>query len=293
MIYPRAKSSTDFGKVFCASNTAHRKMNTDTKKPRPERADTTTAKSDVDGPLAALRAAAAGGPGELLAAALGRFGHRLAVVTALQSEGMALVDMAWRIDPDVRVITLDTGRLPDETYRFIDEVREHYGLTVEIWLPEGRRVQRLVQEHGPNLFYRSTEARRACCTARKVEPLGRALATLDAWVTGLRRDQTPSRAAVEEVELDRGHGDVIKLNPLARWSADRVSDYVERHRVPVHPLYAQGYTSIGCAPCTRATRPGEDPRAGRWWWETDGQRECGLHLPPADPPSVVLGGRAE
>jgi thioredoxin-dependent adenylylsulfate APS reductase len=214
---------------------------------------------------------------ELLAWALEQFHPKMAISAAGGVDGMAIVDMAWRIDPTVRVFTLDTGRLPPETYRLFEDVRDRYGINVEVEFPERTAIEEMVFVAGPNLMYRSVENRIRCCEIRKVEPLKRKLATLDAWVAGLRRDQWKTRKNVAKVELDRDHGGVVKLNPLADWSAEQVWDYVRKHEVPYHPLFDQGYTSIGCAPCTRAVQPGEDERAGRWWWEQDTDKECGIH----------------
>jgi phosphoadenosine phosphosulfate reductase len=191
---------------------------------------------------------------ELLAWAIGRFGDRFAVVTSFQAEGMVVLDLARRIDPGVRVLTLDTGRLPDPA-----------------------DVAAMVARHGPNLFHKDPALRRLCCHVRKVAPLDRALAGVEAWSTGLRRDGGPARGGIGKAERDDAHGGILKLNPLADWTREQVWAYVRSHRLPVSSLYAQGYTSIGCAPCTRPTRPGEDERAGRWWWEADQDRECGLH----------------
>jgi thioredoxin-dependent adenylylsulfate APS reductase len=214
---------------------------------------------------------------ELLSWALERFHPRMAISAAGGVDGMALIDMAWRIRPDVRVFTLDTGRLPPETYELFERVREHYGIRVEFEQPYGQDVSALVTEHGPNLMYRSLELRLACCNVRKVEPLKRKLATLDAWVAGLRREQWKSRRNIAKVELDREHGGIVKLNPLADWTLEQVWTYVREHDVPYHPLFDKGYTSIGCAPCTRPVMPGEPERAGRWWWEQDTDKECGIH----------------
>jgi phosphoadenosine phosphosulfate reductase len=183
----------------------------------------------------------------------------------------------------VRVVTLDTGRLPDETHRMIEAVRERYGVEVEVFYPDTRRVQEMVRRGGPNLFYRGTAERQECCRVRKVEPMERALGTVDAWVTGLRRDQTPERADTPKVAEDRRFGvgrprPLWKIAPLADWSAEKVWDYTQTHDVPRHPLYDKGYTSIGCAPCTRPPRPGAGERDGRWWWESEAPRECGLHI---------------
>ncbi len=216
-------------------------------------------------------------PESILSLALAKWGRRLALVTSFQSEGLVLLDMAWRIDSTVRVITLDTGRLPQETYDVIDRVRERYGIEVEVFFPDAGAVEALVRGGGPNLFYRSVRARLDCCRVRKVEPLKRALAGLAAWVTGLRRSQSAARAGVRTIEIDREHGGIVKLNPLAGWSREQVEAYAREHGVPRHPLYARGYASIGCAPCTRPVQPGEEPRAGRWWWENGSHKECGLH----------------
>ncbi len=214
---------------------------------------------------------------DLLEWALDRFHPRLAISAAGGVDGMAIVDIAWRIDPNVRVFTLDTGRLPLETYALFEEVRERYGIDVEFEFPERTAVETLLNAEGPNLMYRSVDLRVACCEIRKVEPLKRKLATLDAWVAGLRREQWVSRRNIAKVELDRDHGGIVKVNPLADWALDDVWDYVRKHEVPYHELFDHGYTSIGCAPCTRAVLPGQPERAGRWWWEQDTDKECGLH----------------
>jgi len=219
-------------------------------------------------------------PQEVLEWAMETFGDRLVLVTAFQAEGMVLLDMAWRLDPNIKVITVDTGRLPQETYDLIEEVRRRYHpLNLEVLFPRAEEVQRMVNRHGPNLFYQSVPLRLLCCHIRKVLPLVRALERFDAWITGLRREQWASRANIRKVELDHDHGGIVKINPLADWTEEEVWEYIEAHHVPCHPLYAQGYTSIGCAPCTRPTRPGEDKRAGRWWWEVNAPKECGIHCP--------------
>lgn len=214
---------------------------------------------------------------DLLAWAIEAFHPRLAISAAGGVDGMALIDMAWRIDPGIRVFTLDTGRLPPETYTLFEEIRERYGIEVEFEFPDRLEVERLVKGNGPNLMYKGVDLRIACCEVRKVQPLTRKLATLDAWVTGLRREQWKSRRSIAKVEADRDHGGIVKLNPLADWTLDRVWAYVREHEVPYHELFDQGYTSIGCAPCTRAVLPGEHERAGRWWWEHETDKECGIH----------------
>lgn len=218
-------------------------------------------------------------PQEVLAWALERWHPRLAVCTSFQAEGMAILDMAWRINPEVRLFTVDTGRLHQETYDVIESVRQRYGIEVEVCSPDARLVEDMVKRWGPNLFYKAVEARLMCCNVRKVEPIRGVLEGLDAWVTGLRRDQWASRANIRKIEIDHDHGGLAKINPLADWTAEEVHEYNREHDVPEHPLYAKGYTSIGCAPCTRPTAEGEDPRAGRWWWEVNAPKECGIHCP--------------
>lgn len=217
-------------------------------------------------------------PEDVIEWALSTFGDRIAIVTAMQADGMAILDMAAKIKPDVRVITVDTGRLPQETYAFIDEVRRHYPETRwDIPFPDTAEVEAMVRRRGVNLFRNSVEERMFCCQVRKVRPLLKALEGLDAWFTGLRRDQWASRAAIKKVELDHDHDGIVKVNALADWEGDEVDAYIKANGVPVHPLYAQGYTSIGCAPCTRPIKTGENSRAGRWWWETGAPKECGIH----------------
>lgn len=213
---------------------------------------------------------------EILAWAIRRFGPSLAIATSFQKEGMVLLDMGWRISPAVRVFTLDTGFLPAETIGMIETVRKRYGISVETVRPDPDEVRAMVAAHGEQLFLQAVPLRRLCCQVRKVRPLDGKLATLAAWVTGLRRVQHETRAGVPKVD---GAG-TLKISPLADWSEDDVERYTREHDVPVHPLYAQGYTSIGCATCTRAVRAGEDPRAGRWWWEEGAAKECGIHFSP-------------
>jgi phosphoadenosine phosphosulfate reductase len=217
-------------------------------------------------------------PQVVLEWALERFAPRIAISTALQIDGVALIDMAYELDPTVRVFTVDTGRLPEESFELVERLRDRYpDMNLEILGPEAEHVQNLVGRHGPNLFYRSVENRLLCCQVRKVLPLQRYLHGLDAWITGLRRDQWATRTNIRKVEIDHDHGAIVKLNPLAEWTEDEVWEYVRERGVPHHPLYDRGYTSIGCAPCTRATAAGEDNRAGRWWWESNAPKECGIH----------------
>ncbi len=217
-------------------------------------------------------------PEEVLRWALDTFHPKIALASSFGAEDVAIIDMLVKINPKARVFTLDTGRLNQETYDVMDQIREKYRLSVEVYFPQAEVVEQMVRERGLNLFYHSIENRKLCCGIRKVEPLNRALKTVDAWVTGLRRDQVVTRASVKKVDLDQDHGGIVKINPLADWSWDQVMDYVKRNHVPYNVLHDQGYPSIGCAPCTRAIKPGEDFRAGRWWWERPEQKECGLHV---------------
>ena len=217
-------------------------------------------------------------PQELLAWALERFSPRIGLSTAFQVDGVALLDMAYELDEEIHVFSVDTGRMPAETHELIERLRARYPrMRLALLSPEARQLQRMVGRHGPNLFYESVEKRLVCCNVRKVQPLTRHLAGLDAWITGLRRDQWASRTDIRKIEIDHDHGAIVKLNPLAEWTEDEVWDYVRDNDVPVHPLYAQGYTSIGCAPCTRPIAEGEPMRAGRWWWESGAPKECGIH----------------
>jgi phosphoadenosine phosphosulfate reductase len=217
-------------------------------------------------------------PREVLRWALDTFGDRFAVVTALQVEGLVAMDLARQIDSDVRIITIDTGRLPEETYEYIDTVRARLGVTIEVLTPDPAAVGAMVARHGTNLFRRDRALRFLCCHVRKIEPLGRAMVDLDAWASGLRRDGGAARAGTRTVEADPTYPGIVKVNPLANWTRADAMAYVREQRLPLHPLYERGYTSIGCAPCTRAVAPGQDERVGRWWWEDDSQRECGLHF---------------
>ncbi len=216
-------------------------------------------------------------PREVLAWAIDRFGSALGICSSFQVEGCVLIDMAWRIDRNVRVFTIDTGRQPEATHELIDRVRARYGIGVEVFLPDARAVQQMVTKHGSNLFYRDVNLRLLCCQVRKVLPLRRALMHFGAWVTGLRRDQWATRSNIRKVEIDHDHGGIVKLAPLADWTEQEVWDYIRANDVPYNALYDKGYKSIGCAPCTRPVPEGQDARAGRWWWESGAPKECGMH----------------
>jgi phosphoadenosine phosphosulfate reductase len=218
-------------------------------------------------------------PSAVVAWAAERFGSRIAVASSFSIEDCVVIDMAHKARPaSLRVFALDTGRLPDETYMTAERVRMKYGVEIEWTFPARQAVEQLIRLKGLYSFRDSLENRHECCGIRKVEPLARALGGLDAWMTGLRREQSVTRTDTPEVEVDDAHGGIAKINPLIAWSADEVRAYADQHRVPIHPLHDKGYPSIGCAPCTRAIAPGEHPRAGRWWWENPENKECGIHV---------------
>jgi phosphoadenosine phosphosulfate reductase len=224
-------------------------------------------------------------PEDLLEWAFNQFGEdRFALVSSFQAEAAVLIDMAYHINPKVRVITIDTGRMPQEQYDIIDAVRQRYGIQVEVLFPEASTLEAMTRKHGVNLFYESVENRLLCCQVRKVLPLNRALKGLDCWGTGLRRDQWATRANLKKIELDHDHGGIIKLIPLADWTEQDVWDYIRQYDLPFHPLYNRGFKSIGCVPCTRPVPEGAEGRSGRWWWETDAPKECGMHC------SIETGG---
>lgn len=227
--------------------------------------------------LEELRAARS--PTELLAKSVALFHPRLALATAFGRESIVIIALLAEIRPDVRVFAIDTGRLNEETFEVAERVRERFGVAIEWHFPDRLLVEALERRAGLYSFRGSLEARKECCRIRKVDPLRRALAGLDAWICGRRASQGATRARLSAVEVDRGHGDLIKLNPLAGWSARQVHDYIRGHDLPYNRLHDSGYPSIGCAPCTRAVQAGDDERAGRWWWEAAEHKECGLHLP--------------
>ena len=195
------------------------------------------------------------------------------------AEDMVLLDLIVRERLPIEVFTLDTGRLPEETHRLIETARERYRIPVRIFHPDAHLLERFTSEEGGNAFYRSVALRKRCCELRKLEPLRRALAGKGAWITGLRREQSVTRAHVEPLHWDETYG-LMKANPLADWREGEVWAYLRYREVPYNALHDRGYPSIGCAPCTRAVAAGADPRSGRWWWETPESRECGLHLHP-------------
>ena len=198
---------------------------------------------------------------------------------SLQAEDMVLTDVIARAGLPIELFVLDTGRLHADSLVLIEKIRRHYGVDVRVYAPDADAVSEYVRRHGRDAFYGGVELRKRCCEIRKVEPLSRALRGKRAWITGQRRAQAASRAALPEREFDALHG-LEKFNPLAAWSETDVWNYIKAERVPYNRLYDQGYRSIGCAPCTRPVMAGEDVRAGRWWWEEAGHKECGLHITP-------------
>ncbi len=206
------------------------------------------------------------------------FGPQVALACSFGAEDMVLVDMLHRATVSPRVFVLDTGRLHQETYDVMARAREKYGIDFDVYYPQTDAVERLLHDKGPNSFYDSIENRKECCYVRKVEPLARALSAVDAWITGLRRSQSVTRTDLPVVEVDEAHGGILKINPLANWAEQDVWDYIGANDVPYNKLHDRGFPSIGCVPCTRAIQPGEDLRAGRWWWESPEHKECGLHI---------------
>lgn len=219
-------------------------------------------------------------PPQVLEWALARLGAGCGIAFS-GAEDVVLIDMAANLGRQFSVFCLDTGRLHPETYRFIDRVRKHYGVEIELVSPDPRLLEPLVRKKGLFSFYDDGHAE--CCGVRKVEPLRRALAAFGGWATGQRRDQSPTRTDVPVITWDVSHVSrgMLKVNPLARWSQQQVWQYIRERSVPYNELHERGYVSIGCEPCTRAIRPGEHERAGRWWWEEATQRECGLHKGPS------------
>jgi phosphoadenosine phosphosulfate reductase len=203
--------------------------------------------------------------------------HSVAFENRLGAEDMVLVDIIQRNRLNVEIFSIDTGRLPPETYNLIQKTEEKYQFTIKLYFPNQEKVETYVNTNGINAFYSSLDLRKACCAIRKVEPLNRALKNKKAWITGMRQEQSQTRLALKEEEFDEAHQSQ-KLNPLTSWSELEVWAYIKIHDVPYNALHDQFYPSIGCAPCTRAISAGEDIRAGRWWWEDPQNKECGLHV---------------
>jgi phosphoadenosine phosphosulfate reductase len=215
-------------------------------------------------------------PEVILKRVLQEFGRKIVFSSSLGLEDQVITAMLAGIDKSVPIITLDTGRMFPETYDLLHRTVNRYGTDIRIYFPEASKVEEMVHAKGINLFYESIENRKLCCHIRKIEPLKRALQGMDAWITGLRRQQSVTRNDMKLVEWDETQG-LIKVNPLTEWSLDMVWEYINKNNVPYNKLHDQGFPSIGCQPCTRAVEEGEDIRAGRWWWELPESKECGLH----------------
>jgi phosphoadenosine phosphosulfate reductase len=215
-------------------------------------------------------------PAEMLDFFCRRYPNRIAFSTSLGAEDQVITDMLSKLGIPVKIFTLDTGRLFPETYDVINKTSLHYGIRIDIYFPDREHIETMVKNKGINLFYESVENRKLCCHYRKIEPLTRALSGMDAWITGIRKDQTLSRFDARPLEWDENQG-LIKINPLYKWTEKMVWEYIRQHKVPYNDLHDKGFPSIGCQPCTRAVNSGDDPRSGRWWWEDKGHKECGLH----------------
>ncbi len=220
---------------------------------------------------------------EIVRLAYEEFGKRLTFASSFGEEDQILTHMISLTAPEIKTFTLDTGRLFPETYELIAKTEKRYSRSIEIYFPDAASVEKMVQDKGINLFYESIENRKLCCGIRKVEPLKRALKNVDAWISGLRREQSLTRSETKTFEWDSSN-EKIKISPLVDWTLAEVQAYIKDNNIDVNPLHKKGFVSIGCAPCTRAIKPGEDIRAGRWWWELPEQKECGLHNNPRRPP---------
>ena len=205
-----------------------------------------------------------------------KFKGKIIFTTSFGYEDQVITDMIFRQDLPIKVVTLDTGRLFEETYKVFARTKEKYGKEITAFFPNKDAVEKLLNTKGPLSFFESVENRKECCFIRKVEPLGRALKGNECWITGLRADQSANRGKLNLFEWDESHG-IIKYNPLLTWSLEDVKEYIRANNIPYNALHDRGFVSIGCEPCTRAIKPGEDFRAGRWWWEQNTGKECGLH----------------
>jgi len=215
-------------------------------------------------------------PLEVLKWGIEKFHPKIVLACSLQAEDLVILDMLSKVVEKPKVFIIDTGRLHQESYELIEEINKKYNTDLRIYFPDYKEVEALVNKHGINLFYRSVELRKACCEVRKVLPLRRALEGMQAWITGLRREQNFTRGGIKKIEIDEVNGGIVKLNPLADWTWEQVWEYIKKNNVPYNKLYDKGYKSIGCVPCTRPVKPWEHPRAGRWWWEQNSDKECGL-----------------
>jgi phosphoadenosine phosphosulfate reductase len=201
----------------------------------------------------------------------------ITLASSLGAEDQVLTHMICSQNLPISIFMLDTGRLHQETYSVMSKTQDRYGIRYQVYFPQTDAVQEMTSVHGPNLFYQSIDHRKQCCGVRKIEPLGRALANQSGWITGQRREQSITRNQLDIVEWDAAHS-ILKFNPLATWSTEQVWAYIRTHSIPYNILHDRGFPSIGCAPCTRAIKPNEDIRSGRWWWEDPDKKECGLHI---------------
>lgn len=215
-------------------------------------------------------------PQAILQFILQKHPNKVVFSTSLGAEDQVITAMLMQIDKNARIFTLDTGRLFPETYELIEKTEARYDMRIQLYFPDTQSVEKMVSENGINLFYYSIENRKLCCGIRKIEPLKRALAGNEIWITGLRKQQSPTRTELNVAEYDTANK-ILKINPLLHWSEEMVWDYIHQNNVPFHALHSKGFPSIGCKPCTRAIEPGEDIRSGRWWWENPDSKECGLH----------------
>ncbi len=207
---------------------------------------------------------------------LATYPGKIGFASSLGAEDQVITEMIAHLNNDTYIFTLDTGRLFPDAYDLIDLTEKRYGIKIQVYFPETGKVEKMVREKGINLFYESVENRKFCCNLRKIEPLKRALNGLEVWISGLRRDQSMTRQEAKLIEWDTANG-MIKVNPLIDWTSEDLWKYIKEKNIPYNPLHDKGYPSIGCQPCTRAIEPGEDIREGRWWWEEDHHKECGLH----------------
>lgn len=215
-------------------------------------------------------------PKEILSWFATNFVGQIAFSTSLSAEDQVITHMLAGINNPMNIFTLDTGRLFQETYDLLDITQKKFGISIVVYFPATARVEEMVQSNGINLFYENVENRRLCCHIRKIEPLKRALAGMEVWITGMRKEQSVTRTQASMIEWDPAY-EIIKINPLIHWTGEMIWQYIHTWKIPVNELHLKGYPSIGCLPCTRAIKPGEDVRSGRWWWELPEFKECGLH----------------
>lgn len=213
----------------------------------------------------------------LLDEVLRHFGAEAVQANSLGAEDVVITHLLSKTNPKFHSFTLDTGRLNPETYDLMGRLTQKYGLDLEVLFPDAAEVESMVRSKGVNLFYESLENRKLCCEIRKLKPLARVLARYSVWICGLRREQSATRTGVKKIEIDTAHGGLLKINPLADWTREQVWNFINANKIPYNRLHDQSFTSIGCAPCTRAINPDEPERAGRWWWESSDTKECGLH----------------